>query len=70
MQQLFDVENEVPPNFPKFERLLILIGNQIYWMINLANKIQVNHTHVTELQIKKILKNILHKTNIEISRNE
>lgn len=54
MQQIFDVENEVPPNFPKFERLLILIGNQIYWIINLANKIQVDHTRVTELQTNNI----------------
>lgn len=54
MQQIFDVENEVPPNFPKFDRLLILIGNQIYWIINLANKIQVDHTRVTELQTNNI----------------
>lgn len=54
MQQIFDVENEVPPNFPKFERLLILIGNQIYWIINLANKIQVDHTRITEFQTNNI----------------
>lgn len=54
MQQLFDVKNEVRYTFPKFERLLILVGNQIYWIINSASKIQVDQTRVTELQISNI----------------
>lgn len=68
MQQLFDVENEVPHNFPKFERLLILIGNQIYWIINLANKIQVDHTRVTELQINNIKEYIAQNKNRNIQK--
>lgn len=57
MQQIYavltaDVENEIHvlPNFTK-KRLLILIGNQNYWIINLTNEIKDNNERATEQNI-------------------